>query len=309
METIRIAGQDIEISPLDKSEQSGLWLEIIANFEIGKFTFNSHPLLLLEQKSGEGYTPFQLRKLSERIESTISLPPVFYYSQLPTFMRDRLVEQGVYFLVADKYAFVPTLIINRKEREAKLQSTFSPATQYILLYHLQVESINGKSIKELESLVPYKYKTISKSLSHLNLLGLLSLKGEKEKKIIINVSKKELWEKAQAYLTTPIKSDYYSSKIILEGVIGGISALSHYSMLTPEDVPTRAITSEQFTELRKNVNPLLPFEDLQRIEVWKYPPLSNSGYVDRLSLYLTLKEDKDPRVEKELETMINEMPW
>lgn len=309
MKSIRIAGQDLEVSPLSKSEQSDLWLELIANFEIGKFTFNTHPLVLFEQKSGVGYTPIQLRKLSERIESKIHLTPVFYYSQLPTFMRDRLVEQGVYFIVADKYAFVPTLIINRRESEARQQRIFSPATQYILLYHLQVESINGKSIKELESLVPFKYKTISNSLSHLKQLGLLSLRGGREKEIEIYVGNREMWHKAQDLLINPIKSFCYSTIELNEGVTGGISALSHYSMLAPEDVPTRVITSEQFTELRKNGFPFLPFEDFQRIEVWKYPPLCDSGYVDKLSLYLTLKNDKDPRVEKELENMINEMPW
>lgn len=309
MKSIRIAGQYLEVSPLSKSEQSGLWLELIANFEIGKFTFNTHPLLLFEQKSEVGYTPYQLRKLSERIESTIHLSPVFYYSQLPTFMRDRLVEQGVYFIVADKYAFIPTLIINRKEREARQQSVLSPATQYILLYHLQVESINGKSIKELESLVPYKYKTISNSLSHLKQLGFLSLTGDREKEIEIHVGNREIWHEAQDLLINPIKSFCYSTTELNEGVIGGISALSHYSMLAPEDVPTRVITSEKFTELRKNGFPFLPVEDFQRVEVWKYPPLCDSGYVDKLSLYLTLKDDKDPRVENELENMINEMPW
>lgn len=41
------------------------------------------------------------------------------------------------------------------------------------------------------------------------------------------------------------------------------------------------------------------------IEVWKYLPLGKDGYVDKLSLYLTLMEDLDPRVEKELEIMLN----
>ena len=30
-------------------------------------------------------------------------------------------------------------------------------------------------------------------------------------------------------------------------------------------------------------------------------------YVDRLSLYLSLRDDNDPRVEKELENIINEI--
>jgi hypothetical protein len=309
MKSISIAGQQIAVSPLDKSEQRGLWLELIANFKIGKFAFNNQSLLLFEQKSGVEYTPCQLRKLSERIEFTIHLPAVFYFEQLPTYLRDRLVEQGVYFIASDRYAFVPTLIINRRESDERIRDNLTPAAQYILLYHLQVKSLNGLSIKELENLVLYKYKTISKSLLQLQYHGLLSLNGGKDKTIVIDASNRDLWNKAQPYLINPIKADYYSSSVFNAGFIGGISALSHYSMLAPEDVPTRVLTTDHFSELKKNDYPFLPFEDIQRIEVWKYPPLSIDGYVDTLSLYLTLKEDKDPRVEKELETMINEMSW
>ena len=35
--------------------------------------------------------------------------------------------------------------------------------------------------------------------------------------------------------------------------------------------------------------------------------IGQQGYVDRLSLYLSLREGKDPRVEKELENIIREI--
>lgn len=47
-----------------------------------------------------------------------------------------------------------------------------------------------------------------------------------------------------------------------------------------------------------------------KIEVWKYSPqmdLQQDEYVDKLSLYLSLVNENDPRVEKELETLINEI--
>ena len=50
----------------------------------------------------------------------------------------------------------------------------------------------------------------------------------------------------------------------------------------------------------------LSFEDTQRIEIWQYPPLVNSAYIDKWSLYLTLKNDNDPRVDKEIEIMMDE---
>ena len=47
------------------------------------------------------------------------------------------------------------------------------------------------------------------------------------------------------------------------------------------------------------------------VEVWKYNPrlLTETGTVDRLSLYLLLKDYDDERVQIELENMMNEILW
>ena len=266
-------------------------------------------MLLLVAKGEVDYTNVQRRKISERIESIKHIPAVFYFDNLLTYERDRLVEQGVYFVVADKFAFVPTLIINRRSTKSEIKELFYPSTQYILLYHLQIESLDGLSLKELEDKVPYKYKTIAKSIKQLEALGLVRLEGNRNKKLVFELSGKELWDNVSTNLIDPIKSIEYTSNVFPEGDVGGISALSHYSMLAPEDVPTRVLTTEWVREHKSSIPELHSFEDIQRIEIWKYPPLGTSGYVDKLSLYLTLKDDKDPRVEKEIEIMMNEIKW
>ena len=309
MKEITIAGQQIELRNLSKQDQKGLWLELIANFKMMQFDFNGQVMLLLVAKGEMDYTNVQRRKISERIESIKHIPAVFYFDNLLTYERDRLVEQGVYFIVADKFAFVPTLIINRLSTKSEIKELFYPSTQYILLYHLQIESLDGLSLKELEDKVPYKYKTIAKSIKQLEVLGLVRLEGSRNKKLVFELSGKELWNRASANLIDPIKSIEYTSDVFPEGDIGGISALSHYSMLVPEDVPTRVLTAEWVREHKYSIPELHSFEDTQRIEIWKYPPSGTSGYVDKLSLFLTLKDDNDPRVEKEIEIMMNEIKW
>ena len=234
MKEITIAGQQIELRNLSKQDQKGLWLELIANFKMMQFDFNGQVMLLLVAKGEMDYTNVQRRKISERIESIKHIPAVFYFDNLLTYERDRLVEQGVYFIVADKFAFVPTLIINRLSTKSEIKELFYPSTQYILLYHLQIESLDGLSLKELEDKVPYKYKTIAKSIKQLEALGLVSLEGSRNKKLVFELSGKELWDKASTNLIDPIKSIEYTSDVFPEGDIGGISALSHYSMLGPD---------------------------------------------------------------------------
>ena len=309
MKEVTIAGQRIVLKELSIQDQKGLWLELIANFNMMQFEFNGKVMLLLVAKGEVDYTNVQRRKISERIESVKHIPAVFYFDNLLTYERDRLVEQGVYFIVADKFAFVPTLIINRLSTKSEIKELFYPSTQYILFYHLQIESLDGLSLKELEDKVPYKYKTIAKSIKQLEALGLVSLEGSRNKKLVFELSGKELWDKASTNLIDPIKSIEYTSDVFPEGDIGGISALSHYSMLVPEDVPTRVLTAEWVREHKYSIPELHSFEDTQRIEIWKYPPSGTSGYVDKLSLFLTLKDDNDPRVEKEIEIMMNDIKW
>ncbi|MFA7176805.1 MAG: hypothetical protein WC114_06125, partial [Smithellaceae bacterium] len=47
------------------------------------------------------------------------------------------------------------------------------------------------------------------------------------------------------------------------------------------------------------------------IEVWSYEPalFAMDGVVDRLSLFLSLRDEEDERVEAALEQMMREMQW
>ena len=49
------------------------------------------------------------------------------------------------------------------------------------------------------------------------------------------------------------------------------------------------------------------------IEAWKYSPVTSMDaeieWVDRLSLAISLREDSDPRVEGEVERLINDIEW
>lgn len=140
MKEITIAGQRIVLKELSIQEKKGLWLELIANFDMMQFEFNGQVMLLLVTKGEVDYTNVQRRKISERIESVKHIPAVFYFDNLLTYERDRLVEQGVYFVVADKFAFVPTLIINRRSTKARLRNCFirQPNIFFFIIYRLRV---------------------------------------------------------------------------------------------------------------------------------------------------------------------------
>lgn len=308
MEHIEISGQILKLKELQSEETHDLWLGLLADFTLYHFAMNDKQMLLLVSHDNNRYTPLQLKKVSERIEGILGEPSVFYYDSLSTNERDRLFAQGVYFVVSTKFAFVPTLLANRRMSKANMPSMLLPSTQYMLLFHLQCESLDGKSLKDMEKLLPFKYATLSKSALQLSALKLAEFNATegRTKQLHFTLDAKSLWEESQKYLSSPVKAVVYSSKSCEVGVIGCYSALSHYTLLAGEDVPSRVFTQNEFQGLGQRTS---SFEDIQRIEIWKYPPLSTTGFVDKLSLYLSLRGDNDPRVEKELETMINNIQW
>lgn len=84
------------------------------------------------------------------------------------------------------------------------------------------------TIQEMQSHTPYNYLAISRAVSELEEKQLLQVFKEwKTKRIYSPVSRKELWNKAMPYLTSPVKKTIYSNEIQDESFyIGGISALS-----------------------------------------------------------------------------------
>lgn len=113
------------------------------------------------------------------------------------------------------------------------------------------------------------------------------------------------------YFVSPVKKIVYSDEVGGDSFyIGGVSALSHYSFLNADDQITLAIWERDYVSGNYSFSEWESSDFKYKIEIWKYSPemkIGQQGYVDRLSLYLSLREDKDPRVEKELENIIREI--
>lgn len=312
MEQIVIAGQQIGLTPMGKDELKGVFIDAILGYDFYKADFNGQRFCLLVSKREEKSTPTKYKQLSNRLEQLLACPIVFLFDRLEYYERNRLIGQGVFFVVSDKYVYLPYLIINAKDTDKKSTEVLNATSQFLLLYHLQINSISGLTTKEIEDLVPYKYVTLTRAITTLEDLHLCrSEKGaDRQKRIFFDDVPALLWQKAQPYLNTPIKKVVYCDKIeSLKLPICGINALSHSSNLNPETTAMYAMDESEFrtAELSGLFRNLNPIEGKTKIEVWKYPPIAVNNVVDKLSLFLTLKDDKDPRVEKELEIMISKL--
>jgi hypothetical protein len=297
---------------MKKEELKGIPIDTKLKFQFYRATFNKNAFCLLETKKEENHASIDCLRLAERLKNILHLPVVFLFRNLQFVERNRLIDRGVYFIVSDKFAFLPFLIINYRETVHKKTERLSSVAQYILLYHLQIDDMNGWSMADMKLKLPYSYVTISRAFKNLEELQLCKIEmyENRVKRICFEGTKKKVWERSLHYLKDPIKKKLYCDYIATDSTFteGGITALAHYTSLNPDDTKTYVMDTKVYTDLQHN-SIIVNQNDVEGnicIEIWNYPPLCKD-YADPLSLYLTLRDDRDPRTEKELEIMINKL--
>ncbi len=310
---ISILGVGSELITINPDQLKGLNADMLLRFSYYTTVFNDQHLCVIRPKKiDDSATPTKYKKMTEQVKAVVGLPVAISLDSLTYYERERLIQQGVYFIISDKYAFLPSLVVNAQVRKVTKSDKLTPASQYILLHYL----LSGEkefTIKELEKKMPYNYVALARAVTNLEDCKLCYIETDstRTKTIRFKDFKRELWTKAQSYLSSPIKKAIYCD-VVPEGYfsISGVNALSHYSHLNPERSETIAIWDKQFNPADGQYNEI---EGLYKVEIWKYPVTipyqPNSGIVDKLSLYLSMKDDPDSRIEKELEIMIEEMKW
>ena len=304
-------GEDVALNPASKDLQDRLPVSVSSHFSFYEGWVLGQHILLAYLKDGDSVPPAQMKKLLDIIHRQIQLVAVLITPCISSYNKIRLVAQKVNFVIPDKQMFLPSLLIEIKSDRhigSDLKEAIPPFAQLLLLYHLQIGSIVGANSYGLRDKFDISYGTVNKSLRWLVSKDLIKLEGTKTKTIQIELSNRELWNKALPMLLSPIEQVYYTDALLEGQMISGVNALSSYTMLNEESRQCWAVT-------KKELKTLAIVTDKQfgenEIQVWKYNPkmLSTEGVVDKLSLYLSLKDNEDERIQIELERLINEMSW
>lgn len=153
--------------------------------------------------------------------------------------------------------------------------------------------------------------SISRASIQLEDFGLIRTERRGVQKVIYSdESPSELYERAKNFLLNPVKRTIYVPKKEIKEklLLSGYSALSEYSMLNPSS--TEYFAAESVSAWNKYSSDRLHNADMQCVvELWRYDPekLSKGDHVDRLSLALALRDDRDERVEETVEDMLNQL--
>jgi hypothetical protein len=279
------------------------------------------PCILIVAKDGQNATPAVIRKHIDLLQPRIEGTQVIYIQKhLSSFNRKRLVDQKVPFIIPGNQMYLPLIGVDFREHFRRLQSqpkTLSPSSQVVILHALLKDKQLPLRLDDLARQYGYSIMTMSRAFSEIESLGLseVTVHGRK-REMILKGAKKEIWEKSLVYLRNPVVQRLYLdiSVPIPDGIVAGLSALARYSTIAEPVNKVLAISSAEGKSLiQKYGRSELSEEGLHchELEVWCYDPepFAVAGVVDRLSLFLSLQDEKDERVEAALEQMMKDMTW
>jgi DNA-binding MarR family transcriptional regulator len=254
----------------------------------------------------------ELNEAVKEIKQRLGYDVVLRLDSLDSVMRRALVNARTAFIIQNKQVYLPFIYIILNDRgmhsNTKAASdVLSPSAQMLLLFHLQVKSLDNMSLKEVASVLGYSAKTATVIIPELIDKNLCTIeKDGRHKRLRFAESGKALWQKSKPYLQTPIKRIAYTDELPnADGFRYSYdSAMSHYSFLAQPRQTSIAVSST----LAKQIS-LHPTEGAYRVELWKYDPtnLSSEEYADILSLILSYKDSDDERIAKEIEQLENKI--
>lgn len=177
--------------------------------------------------------------------------------------------------------------------------------------------LEDRNLTELANELGVSIVSVSRTLDELEAMQLAKAHHVgRQRRLHMLLGGRELWDASQARLQSPLRkvrvvSMPHGAKI---GPLAGESALAHYTMLSEPQVETRAVLGASWKRIEADyaLMPATPFDDDRvAVQAWTYDPqmLAQDGVVDRLSLYLSIRNAADERVAQAADELLETFPW
>ena len=287
-------------------------------FQYAQMKFHKESFLLIKEKRRGSLDSFvtQARIMGEKA----SMDVILVFSKLSDIEKKQLLQARVPFVDFKGNLFFPPLglVLNAND-DVVASKELTPSEQLTWIAFLLTKSRRVVDVDLLSQVTGLPNSTIYRCLRTFKTLDWLN---KPNKLYTYTASKKELFLKSESYLFNPIKKRLLLPNVDLENIksdsrllYGGTYALSYLTFLAESDENSSYVISQrQFNKLS------LPLSqhvlEGKVLEIWRYSPFvsefwndfkenQDRQFVDPISLYLTLKDDDDPRVEEEIEVLKN----
>jgi DNA-binding MarR family transcriptional regulator len=293
-------------------------------YDLYEIKIFDRPFILMAPKNNEEFTPAEINRHIEIIREKSGQETILVQPSLASYNRKRLISRRIPFVVPGNQMYLPDLGIDLREHFKKIRSVpeyLSPSAQLLLLLIIIKRISKPITLGEYAGQLRYSKMTMTRAFDELEKAGLVSIyKSGKERFLNLNSKWKELWETALPYLRSPVKAETYLKRaddsFYRHCYKAGLTALSEYTMISAPKLQVFAIGTEEYRYLDndKTIETIeFPEEAVAKVQEWKYSPKpltnKNDKTVDKLSLYLSLRNNEDERIQSALEELTRNTEW
>jgi len=287
-------------------------------FQYAKMKFHKESFLLIKEKRRGSLNSFVTQ--ARTIGRKASMDVILVFSKLSDNEKKQLLQARVPFVDFKGNLFFPPLgLALNANHDVEVFKELTPSEQLTWIAFLLTKGQKVVDVDLLSQITGLPNSTIYRCLRTFKTLNWLN---KPNKLYTYTASKKELFLKSESFLFNPIKkrlllSDFDLNKIQSDSrlLYGGTYALSYLTFLAESDENSSYVISQrQFNKLSLPLSQHILEGKI--LEIWRYSPFvsefwndfketQDRQFVDPISLYLTLKDDDDPRVEEEIEALKN----
>ncbi|MDP8206008.1 MAG: hypothetical protein P9L92_05035 [Candidatus Electryonea clarkiae] len=280
----------------------------------------NQPLLVMVARKETEQTPALIRKHLMALSEIWEGEAIYLDQQATAYNRKRMIEHRIPFVIPGNQMYLPMFAIDLREyfrTIRKIIPQFSPSTQTVVLHALLSHDDVPYTPKKLADQLGYTSMTFTRAFNELETskVGEVTMKG-RERVLHFPGNRNELWEKAKLYMRNPVKKRVWIMPQHEDWlrIKAGLNALAHYSLLNEPVRKTFAVSMDEW-KFQKQRDAIMEVpsneQEAYELEIWSYPPriFAEEDIVDRFSLFLSLREDSDERVQSALQEMMENVQW
>lgn len=282
---------------------------ILDRYELRQVTIDTVKTIFMYPKT-ELDQMASVKKQIARIQRLENLPVVIVMKNINRNRREYMISAKIPFVIPDKQLYLPfmgILLQEKFETERYSIEQLQPSAQVLFFYYLYQKQ-ERIYMSEATKALGFSGMTITRAVRQLEQTELFVTKKDGVQKILIGkYEERELFDKMQPYLISPVRKTIYIKRKteLPEAYMAGLSALSKKSMINQPSVACYAVSGKNAGVPGTDV--LMDAAAQIEIQIWKYDPniLGENGIVDALSLAMALKDNPDERIEAAVDELLD----
>ena len=258
----------------------------------------------------DSLSPSDYLNHAAKLSGRIGCPVVFVFRSISGSRRNAFLRTSVGFVVPKNQMFIPPFIDVREwmPRVRERKEVLGNAAQVAVLREIAKGDVEGVTFRDLAERFGCSSTMITNAAADLSEHDLAEVVGGRPKSLKFKARGAELWKLAKGLLRSPVRKTLLNRRMPHGLPCAGETALSERSMLSAPPVPVFAATGAALKDPAVFEQADSKDDAKSEIQVWSYDPgvIGDDG-VDGYSLYLSLKDENDPRVRGEIEDMMEKM--